>query len=171
MLFAKIINLKNTLLLLTLLSFSAAKHPFYLSVTDLSYNQKEKALQGSVKIFTNDLEAALKKKYNKTIDLLHVGDSVFTKKVLNDYLTEHLQISVNQTARDIRFLGFEQEEEATWIYIEMVNIPSKPKHILIQNSILYDHIKDQMNIVHLNIGGDKKSYKVNCPEREMRFEF
>jgi len=39
----------------------AFKHPFYLGVIDLKYNSTEKSIQGSIKLFTNDFENALKK--------------------------------------------------------------------------------------------------------------
>lgn len=149
---------------------TASKHPFYLSVTDLKYSEKEKAIQGSVKIFTNDLEGALKKKHNKTIDLINIKDTVTTKKILSDYLKEHLQISPEGKQKEYQLLGFEREEEATWIYIELKNCP-KPKSLVVENTILYDHIKEQTNIVHFELSGEKKSYKVVYPEKDVRFEF
>ncbi|MBL7934115.1 MAG: hypothetical protein JNL60_19580 [Bacteroidia bacterium] len=161
----------KTLLLVSVFIFcTASKHPFYLSVTDLKYSEKEKAIQGSVKIFTNDFEGALKKKHGKTIDLINIKDTAFTKKTIADYLKEHLKISPDGKQKEYDLLGFEREEEATWVYIEIKNCP-QPKLLQIENTILYDHIKEQTNIVHLEVGGEKKSYKVVYPEKEIRFEF
>lgn len=160
----------KTLILAAILFFcTALKHPFYLSVTDLKYNEKERSLQGSVKIFTNDLEGALKKKHNRTVDLINIKDSLATRKILSDYLKEHLTISPDGNPKDYLMLGFEREEEATWIYIEIKNC-SKPKTLHFENSILYDHIKEQTNIIHVEVGEEKKSYKVVYPESVLKFE-
>jgi hypothetical protein len=74
------------IILLSLFFLTAFRHPFYLSVTDLKYSNKDRALQGSVKLFVNDLEAALKKINNQTVDLIHVKDTIQIKKLLHNYL-------------------------------------------------------------------------------------
>jgi hypothetical protein len=157
-----------SLLILTLL-FSFA-HPFYLSVTELKYNSAEQSLQGSVKIFTNDLEAALKKRLNCPVDLINPKDTAETKKILERYLLEHLEIKIDQNAVHYEIIGFEQEQEASWIYIEAKNL-NPPKNILIFNSILYDHLRSQSNIVHFDLNGNRQSSKVNYPEKEIQLKF
>jgi len=158
----------KTLLAFGLLFFLGFKHPFYLSVTDLKYNEKEKALQGSVKIFVNDLEGALKKQEGKTVDLVNPKDTVRTKKLLEDYLKKHLAFKINGKAFTYNMLGFEQEQEAIWIYIE-AKCPL-PKKLEIENSILYDFLSGQSNIVHLEVKGERKSLKVDNPEKLVVFD-
>lgn len=160
----------KTLLAFGLLFFLGFKHPFYLSVTDLKYNEKEKALQGSVKIFVNDLEGALKKQEGRTIDLINPKDTVRTKKLLNDYLKKHLNFKINGKVQPYSMLGFEQEQEAIWVYIEAAACPF-PKKTEIENTILYDFISGQANIVHLEVKGERKSFKVDNPEKLVIFEF
>lgn len=150
--------------------FTAFKHPFYLSVTELKYNEKEKALQGSVKLFTNDLEDALKKIHQQTVDLINPKDTLHTKKLLAAYLKKRLSIQVNGEPKSYDLIGFEREQDAIWLYIELKNCPA-PKKIDIENSLLYDFIKEQMNIVHFEVGGEKKSLKVNYPEKMLSFNF
>lgn len=152
-----------------LMSFSAP-HPFYLSVTDLKYNEKEKALQGTVKIFVNDLEDALSKIHPKRVDLINPRDTAQVTKILNDYLQTRLTMSVNNKPLPYKLLGFEHEGEAIWLYLEAGNSPV-PKRIDVSNSILCDFLKDQSNIVHVEVKGEKKSLKANCPDKEMVFEF
>jgi hypothetical protein len=162
--------MKQLLLSFCLLFCFSFKHPFYLSVTDLKYNEKEKSIQDSVKIFTNDLEGALKKKLGRTVDLINIKDKGEVSRIMKDYLNEHLRIFPDGEPKNYELIGFEKEEEATWFYIELKNC-SRPKTIKIENSVLYDFIKEQMNIVHIELNGEKKSYKVNYPEKEIRFEF
>lgn len=165
----KAILLKKILplsILAALLSFS---HPFYLGVTDLKYNAKEQALQGTVKLFVNDLEAALKKLNKRPVDLINIKDSVSTKNSLQHYLDTHLLVQVNGKAGKLNCIGFEREEEAIWMYVEM-SCPT-PKKIHLQNSLLYDYLPGQSNIVHLEVNGIKKSLKNNHPDRDFDFDF
>ena len=129
-----------------LFSFSG-KHPFYLSVTDLKYNAVEHAIQGSVKVFTNDLESALKRTYRQPVDLMHPKDSTKTATILKNYLEKHLVLSINGQNKTFDLLGFEREEEAVWMYIEIRNCPL-PKTVIIENSILYEDLVSQSNIIH-----------------------
>ena len=148
----------------------AFSHPFYLGVVDLKYNSKDKALQGSVKLFTNDLEAALKKIHKRSIDLINPKDKDATNKILFDYLKEHLKLKVNSKNDNYKLIGFEHEAEAIWMYIEF-DKSEFPKNIEVENTLLYEHLKEQMNIVHLNINNSKKSLKVTNPEKILKFEF
>lgn len=161
--------MKNIFLLILFFAF-AFKHPFYLSVTDLKYNAKERALQGSVKIFTNDLEDALRKLENKPIDLINPKDTAAINKILFSYLQKHLSFKINGKPLSYTMLGFEHEQEAIWIYIESAKCPL-PKKVEIENSLLYDFISSQSNIVHLEVNGKRKSLKADCPEKVLRFEF
>lgn len=162
--------MKNCLLVIAIFLLTSFKHPFYLSVTDLKYNVKEKALQGSVKIFVNDLEGALKKIHNKSVDLINVKDSAATNTLLNTYLKNNLSLKVNGQPKAFDMIGFERESEAVWIYLEFKNCPL-PKQVLVINSILFDFLPDQSNIVHLEVIGSRKSLKANNPEKDLLFEF
>lgn len=145
------------------------KHPFYLGVTDLKYNVKDKSLQGTVKLFTNDLEEALKKAYNVKADLINGTDKASLTTILGDYLKKNLKIKVNDKAISLAILGFEQESEAVWMYVEAGS--PQPKKVELENTLLYETIKSQINIVHCEVNGVQKSYKVTNPEKDIRFDF
>ena len=163
-------RMKKILMLGLLVFLFSFKHPFYLGVTELRYNAKEKALQGSVKLFTNDLEAALKKIHKQTIDLINPKDSLKTQKILEEYLKARLSIRVNNTLKNYEFIGFEREQEAIWMYLEIKNC-TEPKKLSVENTLLYDYIKDQSNIMHIEVREEKKSLKLNNPEKLAVFEF
>ncbi|MES2681599.1 MAG: DUF6702 family protein [Bacteroidota bacterium] len=162
--------MKKVLILVTIFFLVAFKHPFYLSVTDLKYNTREKALQGSVKIFINDLESALKNINKKNTDLVNVKDTAEVTKQLTAYLKSHLYLKLNGKEKTFRLIGFEKEEEAIWIYLEFKNC-ELPKKLEINNTILFEYIKQQTNIVHLEVGSDKKSAKVSNPDKNLIFDF
>ena len=176
--FSKIIS-KNTqvvkyslfvFLLLFMSSFQKVKHPFFVSVIDINYKLKERALQLSVKLFTNDLEDALRKTSKKKIDILNPIDKAETDSVLFNYITKRLNINVNSKKQTLHFIGYEKEEEAIWTYLEIKN-SSQPKKINIDTKLLYDFLPQQINIVHIEINGIKKSSKVTNPASNIEFIF
>lgn len=130
----------------------------------------EKSLSTSVKMFTNDLEEALSKSTGKKVDLINGTNKEELNEWINDYIKKRLIVKVNGQSLGFQFIGFEREEDAIWSYIEYKNCP-KPKKVIIENSLLYDHINTQINIVHFEISGDKKSSKVTKPEKMLNFEF
>jgi len=139
-------------------------------VVDLKYNPSEKSIQGSVKLFTNDFENALKKIYKQPIDLINSGNKEAIKKIIIDYITKHFYLKVNGELKTISIIGYEKEEEAIFTYIEIKNC-AIPKTIDVENNLLYDYLKDQMNIVHFELNGIKKSVKVNNPDKKIVFTF
>jgi len=160
-------KISAVILIFFLVSF---RHPFYLSVTDLKYNVKEKALQGSLKIFVNDLEGTLKKIKKQTVDLVNIKDTTETETILKNYLTSHISLKVNGKDRPFDLIGFEREEEALWIYVEFKKC-ELPKKVELQNTILFEHLSDQTNIVHISVNSIKKSLKATCPDKNFVFEF
>lgn len=165
----KTTKLKKVFVLVVFI-FLAFKHPFYLGVVDLKFDAKEKKLQGSVKLFTSDLEAALKQIHHKTIDLINTKNKEETNKILFDYLQKHLNLKINGKAGNYKLIGFEREEEAIWMYVEFEK-SEIPKKIEVENTLLYDHLKDQMNITHIEVNNSKKSLKANNPEKFLQFDF
>src|SRR5690606_12230557 len=85
--------------------FAGFGHPFYLSVTELKYSQSSNSLQGSVKIFTNDLEDALRNLEKKPIDLINGKDTVANSEILETYLKKRLIFSINGEEKSYEFVG------------------------------------------------------------------
>lgn len=162
--------MKKVLILGFLFFLVSFKHPFYLSVTELKYNSSQHTLQGSVKLFINDIEDALKKINGKTVDLINPVDTSKTIEILKTYLQKRLLINVNGVNYHYELLGFEKEQEAIWLYIEVKNCP-QPKKLEVENSLLYDYIKEQTNIVHMEMNGETRSSKVTFPEKKLFFGF
>src|ERR1017187_1143570 len=71
------------------------RHPFYLSVTEIILNAKDKILEVSCKMFTNDFEASLEKFAHLKIDLSDPKAKASTEKYIADYISKHLQLKVD----------------------------------------------------------------------------
>jgi hypothetical protein len=57
------------LVLLASLGFMASAHKFYVAIFQVNYAAEKKMLQVTTRIFVDDLENALEKKYNREFSL------------------------------------------------------------------------------------------------------
>ncbi len=148
----------------------ALHHPLFVSVTEIELNSKDKTLEISCKIFTDDFEKTLRQNYKTTVDLLKPKDKNAMNKLVSDYVQKHLQLTVDGKKAALQFLGFEQQEEGIVSFYQVNNI-SAVKKINISNNILYDYKKEQIGIIHVTVDGNRKSTKLNNPEEKCSFEF
>lgn len=150
------------------ISFWLLPHPFYVSVTELKYNASKKNIEISCKMFTNDLEDALKKTNGKSIDVLNPTNKAEVEKVIFDYISKRLSITINGKTRTFKYIGYEKEEEAIWVYLE-ITACENPIVFAVDNKLLFDYLKEQINIVHCEVGTFKESRKLTNPDSGISF--
>jgi hypothetical protein len=90
--------------------------------------------------------------------------------LVKKYISSHIQIKADDKATQMNYLGFEKEDEAVNIYFEVEKIPSVKK-VEINNSILHDLYDDQINIIHVIVGGNRKSTRLDYPNKTAGFNF
>jgi hypothetical protein len=146
------------------------KHPFFVSVTEMNFNEKSKNLEISCKLFIDDLQNALKQNYKKSIDLANEKQESENNKIINDYLTKHLSISADAKAIGLKFIGFERESESVFCYFEATNVTT-PKKVVITNKILHDYKQEQINIMHVVVNGNRKSTKTDLQSAQATLSF
>ena len=140
-----------------------AAHPFYVSVVEINHNAKEKTAEISIRIFTEDLEATLRKYSNTKVDLLHPANKSEVDKLLNDYIQHKLQLKIEGKPVTMNYLGYEQQLESIWTYLEVKDVPTMHK-VTVNCSLLYDYQDKQSNIFHLKADGNERSFKLDYPE-------
>jgi hypothetical protein len=149
---------------------SFSYHPIYVSVTEIEHNAKDKTLEISCKIFTDDFEQVLRRQYKTKIDLLDPAYKKAMNELVSAYVKKHLQLSVNGKHVDLQFIGFEQQEEGITSFYQVNNIESVSK-IKVMDDILYEYKEQQMGIIHVTVKGNRKSSKLNNPDAFAVFEF
>ena len=151
-------------------SFTNKKHPIFVSVTEIEHNAKEKSIEISCKIFTDDFEKTLRAAYKTKVDLLDAKIKPAMDKLVNDYITKHLKINVEGKIATLKYVGFERIEEGIYCYFEVENI-NMPKRIIITNDLLYEYKKDQISLIHTSVAGKRQSRKLTNPEKLLALEF
>ncbi len=145
-------------------------HPLYVTVTEINHNAKDKTLEISCKIFTNDFEAAIEKTFHTKTDLSQPKDKKAADKLVSDYIQKHLQIKADGKQAALEFVGSEKETDATWSYFQVSNIASVKK-LEITNSLLYETFDGEINLMHVTVSGNRKSMKLNSPETSAVLDF
>ena len=148
-----------------------ARHPLYISVTEMNYNAADKNLEISCKIFADDLEKTLANNYKAKVDLTTPADKNEANRLVKEYVKGHLLLKVDNKPMLLEFVGFEKENDAVWSYFEVKNITAAPKKIDVVNSILYEAYDKEINLMHVTVGGDRKSTRLNYPDKEASFQF
>ena len=150
---------------------AAVVHPLYISVTEINHNAEDKNLEISCKIFADDFEKTLLSVYNKKVDLVAPKNKTEIDQLITGYIKNHLVIKLDGKPVTLEFVGYENENEAVWSYFQVPNTTQAPKKIEITNSILYEAYEKQMNMMHVSVGGNRKSSRLNNPDKEAKFEF
>ncbi len=151
-------------------SFTNKNHPIFVSVTEIEHNAKEKSLEISCKIFTDDFEKTLRATYKTKVDLLDAKIKPAMDKLINDYIVKHLKIAVEGKITNLKYIGFERIEEGIYSYFEIENV-NTPKKIVITNDLLYEYKKDQIGLMHISVGGKRQSKKITNPVKLVSLEF
>lgn len=149
----------------------AMAHPFYVSVTEINHNPKDKTIEISCKTFTDDLETALEKTTKVKHDLFNPKDAAATEKAVADYIKKHLQLKSDGKPLQLEFVGYERENEATWSYFQVSNVAAAPKKLDIITSILFEASDKQINLLHVTINNNRKSTKLDYPADNATFDF
>ena len=145
-------------------------HPFYVSVTEVEQDPKTKTVQVSARIFYDDLEKALDKRYKVHVNILKPANRKQVDGLIAAYVKEHLKIKANLKELNLRYVGYEIEEEAAWCYFETEPLPVV-QQFNIQNNILYEQHEEQVNMIHAIVNGQRKSFKLDNPASQVMFSF
>jgi len=158
------------MLQLIIVSWLSFFHPFYVSVTEINHNARSQAVEVSCRIFYDDLERTLEKQYHTRVDIVKPADKSKMNQLLNDYIKKHLIIKADGKVLALSYVGYEIQEDAAWTYFEVKGI-NKVKKFEVHDDLLFTEHPEQINMLHVTVGGQRKSTKLSNPESEAAFEF
>ena len=149
---------------------ATAPHPLYITVTEFNHNPKDKILEVSCKIFTNDFETVLEKAAGSKVDLSAPKDKAATDKLIAAYIGRHLRLKIDGKPAQLHFVGSEKEEDGTWSYFQVNDLPAVHR-IDVTNDLLYESFPQEINIMHATVGGQRQSTRLDCPVATASFQF
>ena len=148
----------------------AGIHPLHISVTEINHNAADKTLEISCKLFTDDFEKVLAQNYKTKVDLINPTDRAAMEKLINDFIQKHLTIKADGKQVKLSYIGYEKDNDAIYSYFQADNIGTVKK-LEVTNNILHELFTDQINLMHVIVGGKRKSMKLDYPEKEMEISF
>jgi len=151
-------------------NFGVNYHPIFVSVIEIEHNAAEKTVEISCKIFVDDFEKTLRKKYNTKVDLLDAELKSEMNRIVNDYIQKHFSVTIGGKKVNLQFLGFEIQEEGVISFFEVKNI-AKVENIELVNNLLYEFNAQQMGIIHIMVNGIRKSSRLDNPNEKVSFSF
>ncbi|AXO80249.1 peptidase E [Olleya aquimaris] len=149
--------------LFALFSFTAV-HKYYVSITQIEYVKDKQSVQIITRIFVDDFEKLLRKRYDKTIVLNDGKDETLIDGYIKKYLLQKLEININNIPKTLAFIGKEYDDDIVYCYLEIENVKAI-NSFEVKNTVLFDVFPDQKNIVRNNINGKNKTF-VLIPEKD-----
>ncbi|MDX1760808.1 MAG: DUF6702 family protein [Christiangramia sp.] len=144
--------MKKTLALVFILilfsSFTMKDHETYLSVTEIEYNKEAQSIQIISRVFIDDLENVLSKRYQQEIGMSYKEDLEKNKALIQKYIDKKLKISVDGKEQKLKLLGSKFDADQVVLFIEATGVKSF-KDVEVENLILTDLFDSQKNIVHV----------------------
>jgi hypothetical protein len=120
-------------------------HEFHTSLAQVHYNQSSQSFEVTLRVFTDDMEAALTLLNNNAQVTI---DASQADKLIEQYLVKNLVFLDKQNQQKaLSFIGKEVEVDVTWIYAE-VPVADSPSGMRLQNTVLTELFDDQVNIVN-----------------------
>jgi len=137
-------------------SFTRNDHETYLSVTEIEYNKEKKSVQIISRVFIDDFEDVLSKRYQKEISLSYKDDLKVNQDLMEKYIEKKLKIIVEGKSINLKLLGSKFDADQIVLFIESENIESFKK-VNVENLILTDLFDTQKNITHIKKGEEIES--------------
>lgn len=152
-------------------SFFVLMHPLHVSVTEIAFDAQEKELEVVLRVFTDDLELAIRDaKKDENVNLLKPENTTVDKLVW-EYLEPRFKVFVNGRAQTPKYLGHEKDGDVFIFYIQVQPVENL-QTVSITNSILTELYDDQANLVNITLNDKTKSLRLmrNNPSGTLSFD-
>ncbi|WP_163398241.1 DUF6702 family protein [Flavobacterium fluviatile] len=143
------------ILFLSLSSF--AFHKFYVGIFQVNYAAEKKMIQITSRIFVDDLNNGIEKKYHKKTFIGTEKETRTDIDLLKKYLSENFSIKINGKPKNITFLSKELEAGDVLVCYSRITTVEKFKTLEITNTILTDWNAEQQNITHISAYDTKRT--------------
>jgi hypothetical protein len=151
----KSIKLISVIAIFFLCSFNTL-HKYYVSITQIEFVKEQQSVQIISRIFIDDFESVLRKRYDENITLDRGDDETQIDDYIKKYLLTKIEISINNQEVIPNFIGKKYDDGIMHCYLEIENIKSIST-FQIKNKVLFDMFEDQKNVIRTNINNKNKT--------------
>ena len=137
-------------------SSEVENHAIYVSVLEIE--KVDERGQIRIKIFADDLEDAIYNSSQKRIDLLK-GDCSQNKILVSEYFANHLQLTLDGTNVDYKFISCEVNDISIWFNYDFTSMTTWSE-LEVKADYLMELFPTQSNVVSINNQGQKKMFRL-----------
>lgn len=138
------------------LQFST-NHKYYVSTTAIDYRPDLGTLQLTVKIFTDDFQNLLQKRYESDLRLDPDSDPENIDFYSARYLQQKIKLNVDAQAVALQYLGKTYDIDQVSLFLEVTDVLGFST-LTIENTLLFELFDDQQNIVRVKTPTQRKSF-------------
>lgn len=136
-------------------------HEYYVSVGEMRLGSSNR-LELSLRVFTDDLEYALRQDGYPGVDVLNDPKA---DSLIDRYLQKHLDFYLNSGTLAWELIGTEGDAEGVFLFVETGPIEPLREAVTVVNSVLTDYFPAQINILHyVTADGEKYSYRFDAED-------
>ena len=153
----------TVILVILLFTGFSRLHEFYVSLSEIRFNQESDCFEVSLRFFPDDMDRALKEHFGINASLVTELEHESADSLLEIYLHNLFRIELNGVSVPLSYLGKEAESDVMWCYLE--SFPQEnPVEITVYNSILCEIFEDQVNIIQVYVDKWNKGLLLNRGE-------
>ena len=142
-------------------------HAIYISICEIAYEDQQ--LNISIKVFTDDLEDAIRNQTGEIIAVEGKLQNPETHRHIANYLTKQVSVLLDGSTRQLHYVDSHKENDATWVNFTIEKLPSFSQ-LKVVNQTFTELFDTQMNVVTFTNGGEKQYLRLGKNEVEGVFE-
>ena len=131
-------------------------HKYYVSVSNVKYSEKARALQMTTRFFIDDLQEVLNARYENQVELGVEEELTEHTPSIQKYLSAKFDVNLDRTKSEPNLLGAEYEGDQIILYIEFPAL-KKPAVIDMEFNAFYEVFEEQKNLIHFKINNQRKT--------------
>ena len=124
---------------------------------EIDYRPNRSVLQITIRVFTDDWQLMINTVYDQDLRLDPDSDAAQTVIHSSDYLQKEIELKLNDTEVQPVFLGRDYQNDQIVFYLEVKDV-AELKTLAVSNSILFELLEGQQNIVRIKTPTKRKSY-------------
>ncbi len=132
-------------------------HNFYVSTTSIRFVLEENSIQITTQVFLDDFESVLRQQGNYKTKLIPEIPQKVIDSLVEDYFRENITFKAQGKKIDFDFLGKRYKSDVLVAYMEL-QMDTVVSPFVIKNTIFFDYLPDQKNIIHLKLDSRRKSF-------------
>ncbi|MDN5213863.1 hypothetical protein QQ020_17445 [Fulvivirgaceae bacterium BMA12] len=145
-------------------------HAIYIAVIQLEHQPNDITANLQVKVFTDDLQDALKNKFQGEIRLINVSENGEEAKRITAYFAGHLKFEINDQRADYQLQRITVENDAHWFDFTLKG-PRKWDKLEVTADFLMELFPKQSNIFQVTEGDKRLYYRLTIGQKSQTITF